>query len=110
MSWKDDLEAIKEQNVTLLKMLQVLTSQVALASQRTDKMRALVDEMVKSQGRAADRMADRIIEMALVNQGQGAAAVSHRRSLDEKLPEGTDLWEDKPETQWPPPGCTAVDM
>lgn len=110
MSWKDDLANLVESQERVIKLLTVLQGQIAINSKRIEAMRVLIDENIKNQSRAADRMADRMIEMAMVNSGRSVEAASHRRTLDEKPPEGADLWQDTPDTQWPPPGTVALDM
>ncbi len=110
MGWKDDLVTIVEQNSRIVKLLQVLQGQTVINSKRIESMRVLLDGQIKNQSRSADRMADRMIEMAMVNNGKADMAATHRRTLDEKDVEGRDLWQDNPETQWPPAGCSALNM
>ena len=109
MSWKEDITTLVEQNGRIVKMLQYLQAQVAINNKRVETMRAVMDQSEKTRSRAADRMADRLVEMAMVNQGNSREAAGHRRALEE-VPEGSDPWQDSPETQWPPPGCTEVSM
>jgi hypothetical protein len=109
MSWKEDITTLVDQNGRIVKLLQVLQGQVAINSKRIEAMRVIMDQSEKTRSRAADRMADRLVEMAMVNQGSSDMATSHRRSLEE-VPEGADPWQDSPETQWPPPGHTEVSM
>ncbi len=110
MSWKDDIVTMVEQNSRIAKLLQVLQGQTAINSKRIEAMRVLLDGQIKNQSRAADRMADRMIEMAMVNNGKADMAATHRRTLDEKDMEGADPWQDSLDTQWPPPGCTEIKM
>lgn len=110
MSWKEDLTQIVEDNERIRKLLIVLQSQVVMGTKKIEAMRVLLDDQIKNQSRAADRMADRMIEMAMVNQGGAREAAGHRRSLDEKPTEGVDLWQDDPNTQWPPVGCDELRM
>lgn len=110
MGWKADLETAVEQNTRIMRLLQVLQGQVAINSKRIEAMRVLLDQQIKTQSRAADRMADRMIEMALVNSGRAVEAVSHRRALKEEDESGRDPWQDSPATQWPPPNCDAVNL
>lgn len=110
MSWKEDIKTIVDMVARLEKQIRVLQGQTAINSKRIGEMRTLLDNQIKNQSRAADRMADRIIEMAMVNQGRTLEAASHRRTLQETPEEGVDLWQDGPETQWPPPGTVAVNL
>jgi len=110
MGWKEDLTTIVDQNRVLHKMVQLLQGQTAINGKRIENLKVLLDEQVKNQSRAADRMADRMIEMAMVNTGRSVEAASHRRTLAEPQPGVSDLWEENPSDQWPPPGCDAVQM
>lgn len=103
MSWKDDIKD------TVARM-DLLMKEIVILYQRIEKLETTLGRQVADQSRAADRMADRMIEMAMVRQGAPDMAATHRRTLDEKPVEGTDLWQDSPEEQWPPPGCTEVRM
>ena len=72
--------------------------------------------------RRTERMADRIIELAMVNRGDGQSAVAHRRmsgvdsipsNLNSKLHSPQDLWgnapvEEEEEDVWPPKGFDIV--
>lgn len=110
MSWKDDLTKLVEQNEMFGKQLQDLRERIQVTNQSIAGLKILVEKRAINQDRAADRMADRMIEMAMVKQGSPDMATAHRRTLDESSQEGADLWQDNPETQWPPPGCDAIDM
>lgn len=107
MSWRDDIISKLD---SLEKMIQVLSGQIAHNSKKTEDLRIMVEQSEKTRSRAPDRMADRLIEMAMVNQGQSATAAGHRRSLDESTEKEGDPWQDSPDTQWPPPGCDVVSM
>lgn len=102
MSWKED---VSSKLGTLERMVKVMAGQTALNSKRIEAMRVMIEQSDKTRSRAADRMADRMIEMAMVNQGKAVEAAAHRRSLEEGSEELGDPWQDSPETQWPPPGC-----
>ena len=107
MGWKEDQDLKLDK---LGRLLTIMLDKMKMNGKRLDAMRVLLDDQIKNESRAADRMADRIIEMAMVNQGGAREAAAHRRTLDEKLVEGADLWQDNPETQWPPPGHDAINM
>lgn len=110
MGWKDEIAAIREQQDIIENLIRMVQGQVVLNNRRIEAMQTLLGNQIKNQSRSADRMADRMIEMAMVNSGRSIEAASHRRTLDEKPTEGADLWQDSPNTQWPPPGCDAVQM
>lgn len=110
MSWKEDLTKIVEQNEKLMHMMAVIQGQGVLNAKRIEALKVILDSHMKGTSRSADRMADRIVEMAMVNQGKADMATAHRRTLEETPVEGADLWQDSPETQWPPPGCDELRM
>lgn len=65
--------------------------------------------VVELQSKSAEKMADRLIQMAMVNQGMGREAAGHRRAQQDETPEsGSDLWAN--EEEWPPPGCDTLTM
>lgn len=111
MSWKDDLTSLLETTSHLEKMMKLLQTQMALQSKKLDHLQRTVEAAEKNKGQSADRMADRLIEMAMVNKGMTYDAATHRRSLGQQTPpELNDLWQDSPETEWPPKGYDAVRM
>jgi hypothetical protein len=105
MSWKDDLKELVESQKLLTRNLVLAQARLVTLDKKMDRLMKLAE----TQSRSADRMADRMIEMAMVNQGKSDMAAAHRRSLEETEPEGVDPWQE-PKTQWPPPGCDAVNM
>jgi cobalamin-dependent methionine synthase I len=108
MGWKEDFS---KQLDVVERLLRVLQGQTAINSKRIEAMRVIIEQSEKTRSRAADRMADRLVEMAMVNQGKAVEAASHRRSLEENPEaEAADPWQDSPDTQWPPPGCDAIQM
>ena len=111
MSWKDDLKDLKELVTLQGAQIRLTTGHLALCLKRLTDLRATIDQMQKSQSRAVDRMADRMIELAMVNQGDSRAAAGHRRSLneDDHPADTNDLWKNAGD-DWPPPGCDAVSM
>lgn len=106
MSWKDDLIAQGKANENLLR---VMGGQLALNAKRLTELKAVIDQSERTRSRSADRMADRLIEMAMVQGGNSPVAASHRRSLEEN-PVKDDDWGKPEEDQWPPPGCDVVEM
>ena len=110
MSWKDDLVAIAlEVTEARTEIFRVKRLEASLHA-KIDGLILTVGMLEKTYSRAADRMADRMIEMAMVRQGAPGMAATHRRTLQETPEEGADPWQDSPDSQWPPPGCDAVNM
>jgi len=109
MSWKDDLKDMADTSRQMENQLKAVMGHLALNEKRMIELKGSMDAMRTSQSRAADRMADRMIEMAMVNKGQGREAAGHRRSLDEHVEDTTDLWKNAGD-DWPPPGCDSMEM
>ena len=109
MSGKDDLKKSVGTLDLVTTQLKVVIGQTALNSKRLIDLKSSMDQMQKTQSGSAEKMADRMIEMAMVNQGQSREAAGHRRSLDEHVEDTTDLWKNAGD-DWPPTGCDAVNM
>lgn len=107
MSWREEIVSKLD---SLVAAVRVLNARAAVNSKQIGEMKVVLEQVEKTRSRAADRMADRIVEMAMVNQGMGREAAAHRRSLDESTEKEGDPWQDSPETQWPPPGTDEVHM
>lgn len=82
-----------------------------LAAVQTNKRLEALQATVESQNKLIDKLADRLIQMAMVKQGMGREAAGHRRS---EQTSGTavddDLWTEEKEGEWPPPGHDALTM
>lgn len=111
MGWKETLVSLEEQVTRMNGMLRVMQGQTALNTKKIEALRVAVETSEKTRGQSADRMADKLIEMAMVNQGLGRDAAIHRRSQTIETPEQpSDMWQDTPGTEWPPKGCDALNM
>lgn len=113
MSWKEDIAKMVEQNDMIERLLRLLQGQVAINSKRIEAVRVLLDGQIKNQSRSADRMADRMIEMAMVNQGKPTEAAVHRTRSDNAF-SSQDAWavgsEQNPDDVWPPAGCDSMEL
>lgn len=113
----------KEQGVCLEEVDSRLDSLLHLMSDMV-KMESRIESMERTISERLDRMAaaqmdsgklvDRLIEMSLVNRGEGHQAAVHRSQsrLDNNF-SSPQSWEGDKETEedvWPPPGCDAVDV
>ncbi len=110
MSWKDDLKKLLEGIDGLHQTLKVNQALIVGNSKRLGVLEGRLKALETNQSRVADRMGDRLIEMAMVQQGGTRDAAIHRRALDEGEPEQNDLWQESPETEWPPKGCDAINL
>lgn len=105
MSWKDDLRDVSAMSKQNFHRLAAMEKRQEVMNTKLDLIQRLVQDQVA-------KMADRVIEMAMVQQGGLSDANSHRRvaGLDDKIPEATeDIWADEKD-DWPPPGCAALEM
>lgn len=125
----DLLEGIQEANLNATVMLGKLDE----TNKRIDGLLQLMKEMVLMEGKidkvetnimerlarmeasqvGSSKLIDRIIEMTLVNQGDGHAAAVHRsQSRLENNFSSPESWApDEPdEDVWPPPGSDCVDL
>jgi len=109
MAWKDDLATLVERTESLLRTVHLLQQLTVAQSKRLDKLQKVVETLARGGGQSAERMADRLIEMAMVNKGTAEMAAAHRRSLRD-LDTPTDLWEDHEDEVWPPKGFDALQM
>lgn len=111
MSWKETLTGLDEKITTLTRLVTSLHGQVAIHNKRVEALRVAIETSERSRSQSADRMADRLIQMAMVNNGMGRDAAIHRRAQRDEVPaEQGDLWQENPETEWPPKGHDALNM
>jgi len=107
MSWKESLAELGTKMDMMIRHLGTLQASVM---HYTKEIKAL-QEAVARGNKSADRMADRLIEMAMVNKGMGRDAAIHRRSLSDDTPsEQQDLWQESPEEEWPPKGFDSINI
>lgn len=113
----------EEQGACLAEVNNRLDSLLHLMSDMV-KMEASIENMERTISERLDRMAaaqmdsgklvDRLIEMSLVNRGQGDQAAIHRSQsrLDNNFssPQSWEGDKEDPEDVWPPPGCDAMDV
>lgn len=111
MSWKETLTELDDKIGTLTRLVTSLHGQVAIHSKRVEALRVAIETSERTRSHSADRMADRLIQMAMVNKGMGRDAGIHRRAQRDEVPEEqADLWQEDPETEWPPKGLDALNM
>lgn len=109
MSWKEDLATLVDRVDHLDKVMKYLHATMTVQSKKIDQLIRVVEAATNERGQSMDRMADRLIEMAMVNKGMSRDAAIHRRSLGEQT-QVQDLWQDSPDTEWPPKGYDALSM
>ncbi len=104
MGWKEDLREVEHNTDKVFIQLGSMERRQAAMNTKIDLVVRLVQEQMT-------RMSDRLIEMAMVNNGMGRDAAIHRRSLTEEAPTPpADLWQDNPENEWPPKGHDALNL
>jgi hypothetical protein len=113
----------KEQEESLVGINRRLDSLLHFMSDMV-KMESRIESMERTISERLDRMAaaqmdsgklvDRLIEMSLVNRGQGDQAAIHRsQSRLESNFSNPQSWEGDKESEedvWPPRGCDAMDI
>ena len=113
----------EEQGVCLAEVNNRLDSLLHLMSDMV-KMEASIENMERTISERLDHMAaaqmdsgklvDRLIEMSLVNRGQGDQAAIHRSQsrLDNNFssPQSWEAEKEPPEDIWPPPGCDTMEL
>lgn len=107
MAWKNDvIDRLDHLQRDLTTLKTFVVAQGRLLSSLAEK----VERLSSNQSRAADKMADKLIEMAMVQQGANKSASIHRRSQVDMMEEGhSDPWQEK-DNEWPPAGCDELRM
>jgi hypothetical protein len=107
----DRLTSIAEKVDLILRALQTTTGRLYQIEGRLSKVESLVRDLGQHESRAADRMADRLIQMSMSLGGDPRAAASHRQQarLDETVPSNGDLWGEQ-ENDWPPKGHETMEL
>lgn len=104
MSWRQEItRLVGEVDMLNVRMANVSKSLVAV--------NAKLDLLTKTNQEQVTKLADRLVEMAMVQNGFSTPASVHRNAARMEQPpdppgEGPDLWEDK----WPPDGHVAINM
>jgi hypothetical protein len=99
--WRERLNEID-------KRTNVIAAQVTALAIVVQRLASSIEDLRREHVRTCSRLADKLIELAMVNRGEAAAAVAHRRA--EPVEPVDSLWDGNPETDWPPPGTTRLDI
>lgn len=93
------------------KTLALMQRQMVGLDLKLNKVTNHLDRMAAEKNEAATRMADRLIEMSMVNQGGLRDATTHRNvTKSDTIPEATgDPWAEE-QDEWPPKGTDAIMM
>lgn len=105
MKWRETLESTYAR-------VRIIRDEVVEVKRGQIAMNAKLDMVCRSVQDQVTRMADRVIEMAMVNQGGRSDAVKHRHvtRLDDRVPEDTgDPWAEQ-QDDWPPKGHDSLNM
>lgn len=82
----------------MTRFIGALQAAVMEGNRKLETLRVVVD----SQSKLVDKLTDRLVEMAMVNQGMGREAAGHRRAQeDTSTPEPEELWDE---------GCDVLTM
>lgn len=86
--------------------LGTLQASVVESNRKLESLRVVLE----SQSKSSEKMADRLIQMAMVNQGMGREAAGHRRAQQqEEEPEVLSPSEDVLDELWAD-GCDVITM
>jgi hypothetical protein len=103
MKWKETVEELP-------KLVKTLMAQVAAQSKRLERIEAQLQDLRREKSQSVEQMADRLIEMSMVQRGESREANMHRRTTPgTSQNEPSNLWGDLPdEAQWPPKNVDVV--
>ena len=105
-TWKDDLAGVREDLNATQKFMDSLYRQQVAMSTKLDLMHRLIQDQVA-------KMADRLIEMAMISQGGVGRkdANLHRQvaNQDDQTPENDNIWGEHKD-DWPPPGTVSMEL
>jgi TolA-binding protein len=103
MKWKETVEELP-------KLVKTLMAQVAAQSKRLERIEAQLQDLHREKSQSVEQMADRLIEMSMVQRGESREANMHRRTTPGiSQNEPSNLWGDLPdEAQWPPKNVDVV--
>ncbi len=93
---------LEEKLNKVIHSIAILQASVMEGTRRIEAMSLVVD----TQGKLVDKLSDKLVEMAMVNQGMGREAASHRRSqtVEDPIPpldSSDELWDE---------GCDVITM
>ena len=88
--------------------LKVVAARLLTLSEQIARLQSQVDQIAKIDSKSAEKMADRLIQMSMVQRGSSHDASVHRNVSRMEEPQA-DNWQDDGNA-WPPPGCAAIDM
>ena len=81
--------------------------------QQIDNLYELMSVVNSKLDNQVQKLLDRVIEMAMVNQGKPTEAAVHRTHSDNSF-SSEDSWgvvsEQNPDDTWPPPGCDTMEL
>ena len=115
MAWKETIEGLPKRVDSLERMLKFLVAQAAAQSERLERIEAQLQALYRDKSQSVEQMADRLIQMSMVQRGESREASVHRRTtpgIASSLLESVgpaNLWGELPdEDQWPPKNVDVV--
>lgn len=107
---KVNANEVKDSYDDLRGSLQKLATVLSTFNSRLGKLENLVATLVNQRGESVDRMADKLIEMAMVNGGHARGASLHRQVSRPEQTEGlSDNWAEAAD-DWPPKNSDVLNM
>ena len=112
MGWKEDIGSLLDKVDSLSNTVKILVAKSYTQAQSQKRMEAQLEDLHREKSQAVEQMADRLIQMSMVQRGESREASVHRRTAPGHSPDGpsnSNLWGDLPdEAQWPPKNVDVV--
>lgn len=107
---KVNVNDVKEGFGDIRDSLQKLAAVLTTFNSRLGRLENLVATLVNQRAESVDKMADKLIEMAMVNGGHARGASLHRQVARPEQPdEVVDNWAEVAD-DWPPPNSDVMNM
>lgn len=110
MNWKDMLGETLKRVEDIEKFLRTVMAQELANSKKLQRIEKQLQSLHREKNQSVEQMADRLIQMSMVQRGESREASVHRRTAPgTSQEEPTNLWGELPDgAQWPPKGVEVV--
>ena len=110
MNWKDMLGETSKRVADVEKLLRTVMAQELANSKKLQRIEEQLQSLHREKNQSVEQMADRLIQMSMVQRGESREASVHRRTAPgASQEEPSNLWGELPdEAQWPPKGVEVV--
>ena len=110
MNWKDTIEVIEKTIRTVLAQGLANGKKLQRIEEQLQRIEEQLQRLHREKNQSVEQMADRLIQMSMVQRGESREASVHRRTAPgTSQEEPSNLWGELPdEAQWPPKGVEVV--